>query len=242
MTGTNRFFDIVKSRQQKESGTTSTTPSPPNSTPAATSNTSSSTGTAKPKQQAKAKKRTLAFATPSPVPKKSPKPKQTASPELLAKWLRQFPWLRFDEQRGLYCFFCFKHRDNVLVWGTGRAINVLSIGTDHCKIDVLKDHGSRYFHLAPVLQVLVRAQVQALHILLSVQTVIQRAAPTLPVKPRNAPQVLQHHWRKLNNSPCHSHHLTHVKDPRLQPQHQWTICGIGFGHLLLIQSKNTVTG
>ena len=105
VTGTNHFFDIVKPRQQKESGTTSTTPSPPNSTPAATASTSSSTGSAKPKPQARAKKRTLAFATPSPIPKKSPKPKQTASPELLAKWLRQFPWLRFDEQRGLYCFF-----------------------------------------------------------------------------------------------------------------------------------------
>ena len=122
VTGTNRFFDIVKSRQQKGCGTTSTTPSPPNSTPptAATSNTSSSTGSAKPKPQAKAKKRPLAFATPSPVPKKSPKMKQTASPELLAKWLRQFPWPRFDEQRGLYCFFYFKHRDNVQVQGTGR--------------------------------------------------------------------------------------------------------------------------
>ena len=37
-----------------------------------------------------------------------------------------------------------------------------------------------------------------------------RVAKQNPV--RNAPQLLQHHWRKVNNNPCPSHLLIHLKE------------------------------
>ena len=53
------------------------------------------------------------------------------------------------------------------------------------------------------------AQVQTLQIRLVIMIVIvsQSAAQTLSVKQRNAPEVLQPHWPKVNNNPCQTHPL-----------------------------------
>ena len=76
------------------SGTPNHTTSPPRWAPGATT-------TAPPQPTKKARKRTLAFKTPSPLLKNSskvsPSAAPTVRPELLAKWLLEFPSLRFGE-------------------------------------------------------------------------------------------------------------------------------------------------
>ena len=73
VTGTNRFFDIVKSRQQKESGTTSTTPISPEFNPSNCCDIQQimQHRQCKAKTAGKSKKTTFGFRN-APVPKRVP--------------------------------------------------------------------------------------------------------------------------------------------------------------------------